>query len=752
MRSALDAHDRGHPVPARGLPALSDVLARLTLEGDLGGRELASVGRVVAHSEDLRRWVTAHGDAHPALGTALATPAELGALGKELALAIEEDGAISDRASPALHAARRDATTLRAALSKQLQALVRRHARWLSQDYSTERDGRPVLPVRAEAHAHVPGIVLGSSASGRTLFVEPREATEAGNGLRVALARVEREEHAVRVCLSARCREHLSALQTAHEACVASDQLQALVRWAVAARAVVVAPSEAASLELYSMRHPLLVVQGQEVVANDLGVTSGGALILSGPNAGGKTVALECLGLAAWMARAAIPIPARDDSVIGWFDHVLTDIGDEQSLVKSLSTFSGHVTKLAAVLARAGPTTLVLLDEVLSGTDPEEGAALAVAVLEALLDRGAAVVATTHYERLKEHAARDPRFENASVGLILETLAPTFRVVRGSPGPSSALIVAERYGIEPTVVARAASLVPEHARARERLLLELATERERLDRQRTSIDDEHRALALEREQLEQERQRLLERERDESRREARALVDEVKRARAALATLRSSLSDGPSDRSAVGAAELRSAERQIDEAAHLVAVGSPVHMLAQDRAAGTPTADPALAPGDRVLVTKLGVQARVVELAASGELRVLAGQMRLVLRADEVHRIEGARASPGRGPKPRGPKPAKVALVDGFIPLRLPSNTLDLRGERVEEALERVERFVDELSLRGERAGFVLHGHGTGALKSAVRAHLASLAVVRRAEPASPQDGGDAFTLFRLDE
>src|SRR5690606_23187014 len=257
----------------------------------------------------------------------------------------------------------------------------------------------------------------------------------------------------------------------------------------------------------------------------------GTALIVSGPNAGGKTIALKALGLAATMARCGIPVPCAPGSRIGWFEPVLTDVGDDQSVVRSLSTFSAHVVNLSAILAEAGKGCLVLLDELAAGTDPEEGAALALAVLERLLDRGAAIVVTTHYERLKEHAHADPRFVNASVGFDMATLSPTFRLWLGVPGPSSALAVAGRFGIEPEVVARARSLLDERASGREQLLRDLHTERHALESARREAEVELQHQRELTRQLEAEREHVRERERARLDREGRELLAEVQRAR-----------------------------------------------------------------------------------------------------------------------------------------------------------------------------------------------------------------------------
>ncbi len=738
--SALALAEDDAAVPAVALPDLGHVLGRARVSGALSGEELCGVLQVLGHAHDLRRYAAAHAEAHAELSSALRSESSLDAIRDVLRDSLTEDGDVADAASPVLARARQAVVDCRRQLSTQLRRLVSRYADYLSQAYSTEREGRPVLPVRADAASQVPGMVLGSSASGATLFVEPAQVSELANRLHYALAEVERERERVLRRLSDLVAAQVDELEVAHEACVLSDRLHALMTWAARTESVALAPQSDRCLSLLSMRHPLLLVQGADVVANDISLDSGSALVISGPNAGGKTVALKCLGLAVWMVRAGIPVPASRQSHIGFFDSVLSAMADEQSLSMNLSTFSAHLTTLAQFLSISEQGTLVLLDEVCVGTDPEEGAALAVAVVEALVDRGAAVAVTTHYERLKEHAAEEKRFRNASVGLNVETFAPTFRLDLGVPGPSSALLVAERFGIESDIVRRAEELVPEHALRRESLLRELsmalttAAERER------ALSEEllrQRELRLE---LEDERQTVRDKERRRLVREGAELATEVRNARSELRRL---MQEVKSSNASVDAA--KRADRALDRAMHPVAIGGKLARL-NEKPAPSPAAPAKLEVGTRAHLARLGVDVEILERKSSRELRVLAGTLKLWVKEEELAFRQGAT----KRERPKQTRKKSRAL-DGFVAVRVEANTLDLRGIRVEEGLERVEVFVDRLLQSGERAGFVLHGHGTGAMKAAVREHLPSLAPVRRSEPATQDDGGDAFTVFYLE-
>ena len=388
-----------------------------------------------------------------------------------------------------------------------------------------------MLPIRSDAHLRVDGIVLGSSASGSTLFVEPRELTEVGNRLRVAEAEAAREEARVLLALSGEVKAAHDACESAFFACVAADLCSAGTRWADETQSVVLALQGDARLELRCARHPLLLLTGVDVVPNDIVLTSRQALIISGPNAGGKTVALKTAGLVAWMVRCGLPVPVREDSVVGWFDLVLCDIGDEQSIARSLSTFSAHIVNLCAILACATPSCLVLLDELAAGTDPEEGAALAAAVLEALTERGAAVGVTTHYERLKELATHNERFANASVGFDFEHMAPTFRLLLGVAGPSSALAVALRHGLPESVIERAKALLPTQALDRETALRELARDRAELETLRREAGLERQRETELREALRPERTPFASKQRARVEQDIRGLVVSVRAAR-----------------------------------------------------------------------------------------------------------------------------------------------------------------------------------------------------------------------------
>jgi DNA mismatch repair protein MutS2 len=738
-RDALTLDALGEALPLRDV---ADVRAPVDVArrgGTLQVADLAAIRRLLSVARELRMYVEVRRERLPKLADAVTSDARLERLAERLELALDPDGTLSDHASPELREARARARDARAALKERLEQSLVEHADLLQGRYVTERDGRYALPVRADAHLRVEGIVLGSSASGSTLFVEPRAATEHGNRLKVRLAAVEREEERVLAELSREVASFADSIDGALAAVVEADRLSALASYARVTRAEVLFPAANHSVDLKDVRHPLLAVRGVPVVANDVRVQGGRALVISGPNAGGKTVVLKCLGLAAWMVRAGIPVPAAPESRIGWFTEVLADVGDEQSLEHSLSTFSAHVTRLSELVNAARPGALILLDEVASGTDPEEGAALAAAVLEALTERGAAVAVTTHYERLKELAAAGERLENASVGFDFVRLAPTFELALGVPGPSSALAVAGRFGLGASVIERARALLPDRAKERERAVEELARERAALEAERSELRGELAIARALREDLEAEKARVAEIADEELGREARELTSVVRAARAEVREARKRLKAGTLDPAA-----LRDVERAVSRGAAHVAMGGSVDQhTARHAAPAKQAASQTFAVGATVKLKRLGTLATVDAEPARGLVRLRAGALRLTVPVSDIE------------PAAKGARPASVkrelrsshtARLSEAV--RTPSNTLDLRGTRVDDVGARVDAFLDVMLGEGESVGFVLHGHGTGAVKAAAREHLASSSYVEHSRAAEPDEGGDAFTVF----
>jgi len=735
-------------LPVGDVSDTTETLERTRRGGVASGPELALVSRLLRTALDLVRFGDAHAEAAPTLSRVLAVEAGLGRVSAALARAISDDGQVLDQASPALADARGSVRSLRRRVQTRIQELISRYKDVLQDGYFAERDGRYVLPVRSDAEYRLEGFVLGSSASGATLYVEPKEIATLGHELRLAEVRAEREEAAVLAALSAELEPWVDAALGAQEVCALADLLAAVTSFSKEIQARVVPLDPEAVLDLRAVRHPLLAAAGVEVVENDLRLAAGRGLVVSGPNAGGKTVLLKSLGLMAVMQATGLPLPLGPESRVGFFTRVLADIGDDQSLSHSLSTFSGHVERVCSFLTAADGATLVLLDELMGGTDPSEGAVLAIATLDEFVRRGAAVLVTTHYEALKDHALSNTHLDSAAVGFDFARMRPTFRVDMGRPGASSALLVAERHGLPKTLVETAQGLLPEiEARLRQDRI-EVEQLRADLEVQKRALAEATRDQEREARRLEEERRRSEEARRRDLGRESDELRVAVREARAELRQLRTRL------RGADGG-QLGDLEREIDRVSNKVSLGSEVDRelrgldVGGGAAAGEELAQK-LVPGVQVKLRGFAGVGEVLEPPRKGKVAVRVGAMKLsaALADLELARPDVAKVltqKPRRESAPRS-----VATVDITAPVRSQDVILDLRGKRVEASLDELDGFIDELLRRQEDGGYVLHGHGTGALKDAVRNHLGAHACIRHARPAERDEGGDAFTVFWL--
>ncbi|MEJ7748530.1 MAG: Smr/MutS family protein, partial [Candidatus Limnocylindrales bacterium] len=657
----------------------------------------------------------------------------LPALRSTLARSFDPVGELLDTASPSLGGLRAAVRIAYDRRRRRLDALVGAELGSALQDpIVTLRNGRYVVPVKAEARARVKGIVHDASGSGQTLFIEPLVAVELGNAWRVAQA-AEAEE-------IGRILDELSGL-VAINASALNESLDGLARFDLwAAKAALAGDMDAVRAEsgdrtevtLLSARHPGLTGR---VVPIDVRLGDGyTALVVTGPNTGGKTVTLRTLGLLSLMHQSGLHIPAAAGSRLPIWRDVFADIGDEQSVAQSLSTFSGHLRRITAIVEAAGPGTLVLLDELGAGTDPTEGSALAQALIDHFIRAGALVAATTHYAELKAYAHTTPGARNAAVEFDLETLTPTYRLTIGLPGGSQAFAIAERLGLPGPIVEDARSRLTEAQRSFEATLASIkATQGETsdaLERARTAEIRAAEALRL----AEDERRRAR-RERDEAvataRQEAERLVAEL---RDELASTR------------------RALERETVTAPSLDAAIARAEGISE-RLPGSETAlaeAPASLPrqwhlGDRARSVS-GWEGRIAALENNGLRATLeANGMRVTVDVGELVPMTGepASASPSAAEGQRG-------TSDGLSRVRSVASSLDLRGARVDEALEALSRYLDDAALAGLDSTLIIHGGGTGALRDAVRSAAGTHPLVQSARPGERGEGGDGVTILKL--
>jgi DNA mismatch repair protein MutS2 len=723
-RQALTAEavallDAGTAPELAGIRDVRSAVERSERSGTLRPDELRAIAVAVGVGLEAKRVV-----AEPLLAGLLAPVDEaLRPLAAEIERRVEDDGSdLRDTASPLLRKLRAELRNGGARLREELARVARspdvRDA--LQESFLAERGGRPVLAVRAAARAKVPGIVHDASSTGQTLFVEPFAVVALGNRLAEAAADAREEAERILRELSASVAAHGPALVALVEATGAVDLALSCGILSRGWRGAPVEPG--AEVRLIGARHPLL--DPAEAVPIDLDLGPVRALVISGPNTGGKTVALKTLGLAALLHQCGLRPPA-EASTLPVFDQVLADIGDRQSIEMSLSTFSGHVRTLVAILGSATARSLVLLDEVAAGTDPDEGSALAQALVARLARQAQLTVVTTHYGELKEWAGAGDDVANAATGFDPETDRPLYRIALGRPGTSHALRVAERLGLDPDVVADARSrIAPERLRVAGLLAEAESAERSAVARREEASRELAAARALEA-RLERELAKVAasaERARTEAVAEAHR---ELAGARAELQALR---------------ADLKDARRRAREADQDRALGSAAaHATRAEQALGDlsaplPLSAP-LAEGDPVEAPEVGVRGTIA--AIRGE------EAEVVGASGQRVRIPLARLRPSRERAPEDRTPAVRVRASGRSDV---SDRLDVRGTNAQDARERVRRLVDDAALAGLHEVRVVHGRGTGALRKAVREELAAHPLVERHAP-DAEDGATLATL-----
>lgn len=745
-REATELHKDGEPLPILDVPDVRPSLERVRALGVLGPVELREVSGMLAAARLLRRFLAARRELRPALVASLSTDPTLDRLADELASAFDPDGTLSDNASPRLKELRQEHRAARQRMLSRLDDLMRRYEGILQDRFVTEREGRWVLPVRSDAHERLPGIVHTTSGSGSTLFVEPRAVIPLGNRLKVLEADVQREEQAIYARLSALVADALPSSEAAADALARADVLAAIAKLAADLQMTFPELSDEPLIDLRAARHPLLALDIDEVVPSDLALSAGRAIIVSGPNAGGKTVSLKAMGLAALMARAGLPMSCAEGSTIGLFDVVLTDVGDDQSLQKNLSTFSAHIRNIREILDETGEGALVLLDELAGGTDPREGEALAAGVLDSLCARKGAVAATTHYEGLKALALGDDRFTNASCGFDIATMTPTFRLSMGIPGASSALAVARQYGMPKTVLDRAERFLGTEQQGFEDVVQKLQHERAALELARQAAESRERELSMRTSELEAEIAKARAREKVLLSREGEEVLARLRRAKEELAAAQAKLRGKKPD-----PAEVKQAARSLERVASDFAMGGALETSVRKEASAplpAPLSKDRIRKGARAYVPRLRAEAEIIEVQGD-QVRVAAGPLKLTVSIADLLSPRGS-VTPEPAPKARRASLHTEAAAEPELAIQTSDNSCDLRGLRADDAISMATSFLDRSLNDGRRVAFLIHGHGTGALRDAIRGELAGSAYVSHFRAADPKEGGDGVTVVWL--
>ncbi len=730
---------RGDRLLAEPIPDVTLALGRLRIEGSvLEGRDLAALHRVLVASRqvhgDLRRVAE-----HAPLAAALDRPVLESRIERRLEQSVDAEGVVLDTASPRLAAARREVHAARQRLLRKLESLLRGLDAGASPSDAgvTVRGGRYVIPVRRDSRSRPSGIVHDESGSAGTLFIEPSDAIELGNALREAEVEEERETLRVLRELTDLLRPELSGLRDVVEMCVAVDDLVARARYAVAVEGEVPAIGPApSSLLIVRGRHPLLLSRKEPVVPFDLELAADErTLLVSGPNTGGKTVLLKAVGLAAALAQSGIIPPVAAGSRLPVFGRFYADIGDRQSIAASLSTFSAHVGMLRRILDQADDATLVLLDEVGSGTDPAEGAALAAASLVSLTARGSVTLATTHLGALKKLASQTPGVVNASLQFDAATLTPTYRFLKGVPGRSYGLAIARRLGVASDVLGDAEERVPDAERSLDVLLASV----EERQRELRAAQEEAAARTIELDALgarlaaqaegQTAREAVLKRKEKEADRtgrqlakqhllEARQLVEQ------ALGAARAAADD----------AAAREARRLVEEG--IRERGEELEKTERNEKADRAKRTEDIAAGDRVRLAGGGA-GEVLEIRADGKLVVAMGAMKMVVDADEATRTATTRTLPPPPASP--PSPSAPASLE-----------IDLRGMTGDEAEMATIAAVDAAVLAEQPFLRIIHGMGTGVVRERVRRIVAKDRRIASYAFAPRNQGGTGVTVVEF--
>lgn len=720
------------------IPKLADVkphMQRLKIDASLSGTELAQVGRVLFTTGQMRLFfenlVEDRGEPLAALRPYYTRLVVMQDLTRRVNTAIDGDGRVTDEASPELHRVRQAITSTENAIRQKMQDYTRgKSAQYLSDPIVTIRNDRYVIPVKTEYRSHFGGVVHDQSQTGQTLYIEPGDVVDMNNRLREHYIKERHEEERVLAELSAMLRPEADNIQKNAEVLGHLDFVNAKARYAAATKSQEPEYSPENHVRLLQARHPLL--DPQKAVANDIIIGEDyKAIIVTGPNTGGKTITLKTLGLLQLMAQSGLFIPVAEYSTVGLFKEVFADIGDEQSIEQSLSTFSSHMVNIVEILKQIDADSLVLFDELGAGTDPQEGAALAMSILDAVGAKGSYTVATTHYPELKVYGYNRVDTINASMEFDVETLRPTYKFLLGIPGRSNALEISKRLGLDQSIIDAAASLTTEDSQELNDMIADLVERRNAVLAQQVQLAQqviENRQMKNDYEQklekMETEKARTLE----EAKKEANHIVaDSRKKADKIIADLRKMQLDGVAvkENKLMDAKGALNAMRQEPSAENNRVLRKAKKAKSQN-----------IEAGDTVLVREYGQQGTVKRKLKDGKFEVQMGILKMVLAEDEIEKqnVAEVKSEQKAAPKPRVNTSNAVNRANA-------SATLDLRGQRYEAAMSELDQFIDRALLNNLPSVEIIHGKGTGAIRQGVQEYLRSHRAVKNFNFTGPDQG-----------
>lgn len=720
------------------IPRLKDIhmhLKRLEVEATLNARELSEIARVLTTTQEVKHFFQQLEQDGVFLQHVYQKSEELVVLGqvtKLLIHSISEDGYVLDDASATLKKIRAGIIRNERAIREKLDSyLSGSQASQLSDQLITMRNDRYVLPVKAEYRNAFGGIVHDQSSSGQTLFMEPQAVVVLNNRLKELQMEEQLEIERILIELSNEIAPYTSEIEHNHYVLTQFDVINAKALYAHTLKATEPIVDEQNVIELWKARHPL--IEKNKVVANDILLGKGyKTMVITGPNTGGKTILIKTLGLIQLMAQAGLFIPCSEGSRVGVFEEIFGDIGDEQSLEQNLSTFSGHLTSIVSILSQLNERSLVLFDEIGSGTDPQEGASLAIAILDYIGSKGSYVLASTHYPELKAYGYRRPETINASMEFDVETLQPTYRLLIGIPGKSNAFDISSRLGLPEEIILQARNQLSQETRDLQDVLTELEDKRhqyeEAMAQMENEIEESARLLAdlkEETERFSQQKERLL----DEAKEAANRLVEQSKKeAEEIMADIRSLQLRG--HQSVVKEHELIEQRSKLDSLVHH-------RELKKNKVLQKAKAKKTLQAGQTVEVLSLGQRGVLLEKSSATTWVVQMGMLKMKIEQKDIESVEV-------------PEEKKQTVIVKSSASSHVSPELDIRGKRYEDALKDVEQYLDAATLAGYAQVTIIHGRGTGALQQGVHSLLKTHRGIASFAYAPMNLGGAGATIARL--
>ncbi len=716
-----------------GISNIANALRRAQAGGCLSTAELLKVAQALRVIRGIKEWRNKSASVQTSLDNHFESLSSNKFLEEKINTCIIGEEELSDNASPTLYDIRRKIRVAQSKAREVLDKIVHSstYQKYLQDAIITQRDGRYVVPVKSECRGNVAGLVHDTSASGSTVFIEPMGVVQANNDIRVLESKEQAEIERILYELSATCGTHADEIIESYNFTVELNIIFSKAQLAYKMKATMPIMNDKGIIDLKGARHPL--IPEKSVVPTD--ITLGkefDTLVITGPNTGGKTVSLKTIGLLTLMAMCGLMIPASENSELSTFRRVLVDIGDEQSIEQSLSTFSAHMTNIIGILKLANRSTLALIDELGAGTDPVEGAALAVSILEKLRSKGAKIASTTHYAELKEYALKTDKVENGCCEFDVKTLRPTYKLLIGVPGKSNAFAISKRLGMEDDVVQRAKELVSAESRQFEDVVETLEERRQSLDQLLNQTRDELNKARIDRENAQKELERAkrdAQREIEKSKHEASlllsktkaqayALIDELEKAQKAKAM------------SAEDKAKLKKSMRNLEDTADPIKQQSnSSYKLPRD-----------LKVGDKVLIFDIDKKAEVLELPDKGQVLVQAGIIKTRVALSNLRLLNDEKVTVPKRPERKVTKNISARA----------ETEIDLRGQTAVEAIIAVDQAIDTAILTNTHNLTIIHGKGTGVLRAEIHRHLKTHKAVKKFRLGTFGEGEAGVTIVEL--